>query len=604
MGYISTFFHPQPHRLPARVTSRRTSFSSYRPVNYGQRRQFNTYFITHLPSSSLHPDSRSSAGPGHQLPRSASTPHASRPGSSPAVVPPNMPNRDLTVVRIPLRSAKHHFGAYNLRGQRSYNEDTDQAGTIALPAFAKRAPISLSRNRSSKTEGEGTNADSAYGDPQIFYFGVFDGHGGRECSEFLRDELHGYIEEAAVEFNLGSSLQKKDSSANHATTTAGRQQNTDQPQERTEDEIKQEMVIPGIKQGGVAEKPPHPDPLESEPPVLVQGDASRAVDLETGLVQEYKSTVGGYFRRFKPAHFDIPDPRSTSDPDGSISDPKSKNESGKDAVSLETVLTYAFLRADLDFITAQARKPDGDDPAVSDQPLNRDEVLGKPSHQPPSGHGIGGPTRFKGGSTASVALISTPTEAPFWHPAAHSTLVVAHVGDTRVILCETATGLARPLTSDHHPSLPTETRRLQRYAGSMITDSFGEERILGLANSRAFGDMQSKRVGVSAEPEISRVELGPAEYSFMVLVSDGVSGTLADQEIVDIVKEARTPEEGARKVVEYATEVSRDGDNATCLCVRLGGWERRSEGGVGSLGTKEIRDIRKAEANDPRRGRR
>jgi protein phosphatase PTC6 len=138
----------------------------------------------------------------------------------------------------------------------------------------------------------------------------------------------------------------------------------------------------------------------------------------------------------------------------------------------------------------------------------------------------------------------------------------------------------------------------------MITDSFGEERILGLANSRAFGDMQSKRVGVSAEPEISRVELGPAEYSFLVLVSDGVSGTLADQEIVDIVKEARTPEEGARMVVEYATEVSKDGDNATCLCVRLGGWERRSEGGVGSLGTKEIRDIRKAEANDPRRGRR
>jgi protein phosphatase PTC6 len=515
-----------------------------------------------------------------------------------------MHNRDLTVVRIPLRSAKHHFGAYNLRGQRPYNEDTDQAGTIALPAFAKRAPISLVRNPNSKTDGEGTSADSAYGDPQIFYFGVFDGHGGKECSEFLRDELHGYIEEAAVEFRLGSSLKREDSSPNRTTRSRAGRQSTDQSQEMSDEEIRQEMVIPGIRQGGVVEEPPHPDPLESEPPVLVQGDASRAIDLETELVNEYKSTVGGYFRRFKPAHFDIPDSRSTSDPGVSTSESRSKDGSERSAVSLETVLTYAFLRADLDFITAQARKPDGDDPAVSDQPLNRDEVLGQPSHHPPSGHGIGGPTRFKGGSTASVALISTPTAAPFWHPAAQSTLVVAHVGDTRVMLCETATGLARPLTSDHHPSLPTETRRLQRYAGSMITDSFGEERILGLANSRAFGDMQSKRVGVSAEPEISRVELGPAEYSFLVLVSDGVSGTLSDQEIVDIVKEARTPEEGARKVVEYATEVSKDGDNATCLCVRLGGWERRSEGGVGSLGTKEIRDIRRAEANDPRRGRR
>jgi protein phosphatase PTC6 len=50
--------------------------------------------------------------------------------------------------------------------------------------------------------------------------------------------------------------------------------------------------------------------------------------------------------------------------------------------------------------------------------------------------------------------------------------------------------------------------------------------------------------------------------------------------------------------------VSLNGDNATCQVVRLGGWERRLEGGVGSLGTKEIRDTRRAEANDPRRGKR
>lgn len=205
-----------------------------------------------------------------------------------------------------------------------------------------------------------------------------------------------------------------------------------------------------------------------------------------------------------------------------------------------------------------------------------------------------------------MALISTPTPAPFWHPAAQSTLLCAHVGDSRILLCDTATGLAQPLTSDHHPSNPTETRRLRRYApaGSMVSgDSFGEERIAGLANSRSLGDMKSKRIGVSAEPEITRVEMDPAEYSFLVLMSDGVSGTLSDQEIVDVVKEARTPEEGARAVVKYATEVSSDGDNATCQVVRLGGWERRSEGGLGSLGTKEIRDMRVAEAQDPRRGK-
>jgi protein phosphatase PTC6 len=623
MGYISTFFHGPPRQRASFTTTTRyiitpgssegelsqQSASSRQLVTPSAQRHFHNYFVTHLPSSSLHPDSRSSTGPHHKLPRSASTPHTPGPGSSPAVAPPNMPSRDLTVVRIPLRSAKHHFGAYGSRGSRSYNEDTNQAGTIDMPAFAKRPPISLSRGRANKpNNGEGTSADSAFGDPQIFYFGVFDGHGGSECSEFLRDELHGYIEEAAAEFGLGSSLRGKQSTSLSDPRPPERPKASSEPKrtriEMAGDEVKKEMNLPTMEVGGVVDEAPKQALLKSEQPVPVKADACKAVDLEKGLVDEYKNTVGGYFRRFKPQYFDIPDPRSTSDPDSS-----GRGNTGQDrkdsTVTLESVLTYAFLRADLDFITAQARKPDRDDPYADDHPLNEDEVLGSPSHMPPSGHNsIGGPDRFKGGSTASVALISTPTAAPFWHPAASSTLVVAHVGDTRILLCETATGLARPLTSDHHPSSPVESGRLRRFAGSVITDSFGEERITGLANSRAFGDMQSKRIGVSAEPEITRVDLGPGQYSFLVLVSDGVSGTLSDQEIVDVIKEARTPEEGAKMVVDYATEISSDGDNATCLVVRLGGWERRSEGGVGSLGTREIRDVRRAEASDPRRGRR
>lgn len=89
----------------------------------------------------------------------------------------------------------------------------------------------------------------------------------------------------------------------------------------------------------------------------------------------------------------------------------------------------------------------------------------------------------------------------------------------------------------------------------------------------------------------------------MVLVSDGVAGTVPDQEIVDVVKEARTPEVGAREVVGFATEVGVEGDNATALVVRLGGWERRGEGGGGSVGTKEGREWRRREAGEGR-GRR
>lgn len=497
-----------------------------------------------------------------------------------------MPSRDLTVVRIPLRRAKHHFGSFCARGSRPYNEDADQAGIINIPAFSKRAPVSVKQK-----PGEATPADSASGDPQIFYFAVFDGHGGTQCSHFLRDELHGYIEQAATDFGLQSSLRKKKPgrelhSGSSAQKPAGKRRALDSVDMKGPEDVKDDMRVPYRDENGAVQHLEHGNPLPSADSVPAEvHDHSKAIQLEKDLLKAYGDTVGGYFRRFNPEHFNT------------------QEDANEDSlVTVESSLTYAFLRADLDFVSAQARKADPDD---SDIPVNNDEILGAP-HTTPSGHGIGGATRFKGGSTASVALISTPTPAPFWHPAAQSTLLVAHVGDSRILLCDTATGLPHPLTSDHHPSTPTESRRLRRYApaGSMVSgDSFGEERIAGLANSRAFGDIRSKRIGVSAEPEITRVELGPAQYSFLVLVSDGVSGTLSDQEIVDVVKEAPTPQEGAHNVVEYATEVSRDGDNATCQVVRLGGWERRSEGGVGGMGTKEIRDIRRAEALDPRRAK-
>ncbi|PNY18152.1 Protein phosphatase 2C-like protein 4 [Tolypocladium capitatum] len=579
--------HPEAAASPPLATPRGSDLSSRGYTQPTGRRHFHTYFVTHLPSSSLHPDSRRSAGPGHKLPRDASTPHTPAPGSAPAVALPNMPSRDLTVVRIPLRRAKHHFGSFSARGSRPYNEDADQAGIINIPAFSKRAPMSVRQK-----PGEATPADTASGDPQIFYFAVFDGHGGTQCSLFLRDELHGYIEQAATEFGLQSSLRKKKPGRElHGSSSAQskpivRRRALDSVDMKGPEDVKGDMRVPSRDENGAVRHPEHGIPLASAEsvPAEVQ-DHAKAIKLERDLVKAYGGTIGGYFRRFSPEHFNT-----------------QENASEDSSITVESSLTYAFLRADLDFVSAQARKADPDD---SDIPVNNDEILGAP-HATPSGHGIGGTTRFKGGSTASVALISTPTPAPFWHPAAQSTLLVAHVGDSRVLLCDTATGLPHPLTSDHHPSTPAESRRLRRYApaGSMVSgDSFGEERIAGLANSRAFGDIGSKRIGVSAEPEVTRVEMGPAQYSFLVLVSDGVSGTLSDQEIVDVVKESKTPDEGARSVVEYATEVSRDGDNAICQVVRLGGWERRSEGGVGSMGTKEIRDIRRAEALDPRRAK-
>lgn len=427
---------------------------------------------------------------------------------------------------------------------------------IDIPAFAKRPPSSLTiRGPGAQNVAalrENRAADSASGDPQVFYFGIFDGHGGSECSTFLQDTLHEYIQDTAAEFELQSSLRK-----------AGKD------------------FLPKDE----------PD-SSGELPIRQGSNFLRVGSLENTLVQNWRSLVGGYFKRFVPPNF------SHLNKPGK--DETASNPDGDKGVTIEEILEYAFLRADLDFVSAQAARED-DELTNACRPVYQDEILYGPNRS--QSLNIPGQRRFKGGSTASSVLISTPTPAPFWHPSSPSSLLVSHVGDTRVLLCSTATGEAIPLTANHHPSSPIEANRLRRYAATFVTDSFGEERISGLANTRAFGDVHSKRIGVSAEPDLRRFELAPAEYSFMVLMSDGISDALNDQEVVDIIKEAKTPEEASRQVVNFATEVTRSGDNATCLVVRLGGWERRLEGGLGSLGTKESREFRRQEATDPRRSR-
>ena len=532
-------------------------------------------------------------GLAHKFPRKESTPHTLDGKHIPAAHP--SVSRDTTVVRIPLKSAKHHYGASVSRGSRPYNEDSHQVGVIELPAFSRKTPTSVTLN---KNTGEGTSAEGASGDPQVFYFGVFDGHGGAECSDFLRESLHDYIEAAATSFRLSSSLQTPGKKDEESALAVGGLAGDGGQQELAGKALNAIEVTDGESRPegnqlfGEDQTKSHP----GDPPLIQNADLEKIKYLEKDLIRGWKELVGGYFRRFKPAFFSI---YSGYQALGEESD--ALKESGRNAnagAAIEEVLTYAFLKADYDFVAAQAAKhSESKDDTRAERPLNDGDILGEPSKL--AAH-IGGPNRFKGGSTCSVAMVSTPTPTPFWNPATTSSMLVAHVGDTRILLCSTANGTAVPLTTNHHPSSPVESNRLRRYAASFVTDSFGEERILGLANTRAFGDIASKRVGVSAEPEIKRVEVGPAEYAFMVLMSDGISGTLEDQEVVDIVKEAKTPEQAARDVVNFATEVSTEGDNATCLVVRMGGWERRQEGGHGSLGTKEVRDFKRQQASDPR----
>ncbi|KAI9004563.1 phosphatase 2C-like domain-containing protein [Phycomyces nitens] len=180
------------------------------------------------------------------------------------------------------------------------------------------------------------------------------------------------------------------------------------------------------------------------------------------------------------------------------------------------------------------------------------------------------------GSTGSIAIIEPHDDRAFWETQRYD-IIVGHVGDTRILLCESSSGEALALTTgDHHPGNPLEQDRLRKLAGYVTTDSWGDDRILGLlATSRAFGDAKLKRYGVSSEPDIVRhtVDLkNPA--AFMVLVTDGVTSVMSDQEVVDIVKQYKDPTTAAKHIVDLCDQFGSE-DNITAVVVRLKDWGAR-----------------------------
>ena len=193
------------------------------------------------------------------------------------------------------------------------------------------------------------------------------------------------------------------------------------------------------------------------------------------------------------------------------------------------------------------------------------------------------------GACVSVAMITSNDDLPFWD-SRNAEVHVAHVGDTRVLLCHCETGHALTLTPMHHPASTIEADRLRKYARSIATDAFGQERFGLLANTRSFGDSRMKRMGVSAEPDVSTIKLGSGidEYAFIVLCTDGITSVTSDQEIVDIVKGSKEPSDAAKAIIAFAESLGTD-DNSTCLVVRLSGWGTKMPDH-----TKDMRDWRVA----------
>ncbi|KAL4440518.1 hypothetical protein ABPG75_003519 [Micractinium tetrahymenae] len=127
------------------------------------------------------------------------------------------------------------------------------------------------------------------------------------------------------------------------------------------------------------------------------------------------------------------------------------------------------------------------------------------------------------------------------------------------------------LTREHKPVFPGERQRIEK-AGSFVS---ADGRLAGrIEVSRAFGDRQFKRSGMSAAPDIQAFQLGPRE-AFLLLACDGFWGVFSPQDAVDfaqreMVLKGHAPKQTCNRLLHEAIRERRCKDNCTLLLVKFG----------------------------------
>jgi protein phosphatase PTC6 len=79
----------------------------------------------------------------------------------------------------------------------------------------------------------------------------------------------------------------------------------------------------------------------------------------------------------------------------------------------------------------------------------------------------------------------------------------------------------------------------------------------------------------------------------MVLVSDGISSVVSDQEIVDLARGATGPKHAANRILSFAEEMGSP-DNLTAIVLPFAGWGHVS----GPDQTKNLRAYRSSQMSE------
>jgi len=169
------------------------------------------------------------------------------------------------------------------------------------------------------------------------------------------------------------------------------------------------------------------------------------------------------------------------------------------------------------------------------------------------------------GTTCTIAYVATGSDS----------MLVAHVGDSRAVLCQidsqNVLTSAVDLTVDHKPNLPEERERIEKAGGQVVFDVFFNYRVYssdghgGLNMSRALGDTTSHEAGVTEVPEskmvpidVHRVDLRPDAGNdiCVIIATDGVWEFLSSRDAAELV--GRFGRTGVRAAAEALAKRSYD----------------------------------------------
>lgn len=387
--------------------------------------------------------------------------------------------------RISLKDGKHGvFGIATSRGSRPTQEDTFSVACVHIDPIELRHSMEISRSKiiqeaAKRWDPFAEGEDDAIAG-QVVWFGCFDGHGSQSVSNFLKEQLHSSFESMEVNMATDTVRYTRSLGGYFRRFTGGLASRW----------VRQDM-LPAIRAarnpGGAHHRPAKRKEGEQIAAIPSTEEMDRMRDERKKKEEEAKriaESAEDHQGKIKVERIDPPE------------------EVQKETLTLAERATLTWLHTDRCIQSSKA--------------LN------------------------VGGSTASVALLhSLDLPATPWYSSQLLSVTSIHIGDTRMLLCPVSDGRAIPLTNYHHPDDRSEAERLRKVGAGLITDSFGEARWMGaLANTRAFGDSQFKKAGVTSEPEVITQVIKGDDFAFIIAFSDGIGGVVSDQEVVDLCRGA------------------------------------------------------------------